>query len=327
MLRLGLVSSFKTGPIKFRQTTVKHVSSLKDPLGFLSNLVQINSESLLRAVEACRKSAVGCFRVGSNFCPLITHPQFGYQLDDLPNFPVISRNLQRCHTLQKEYNIRLAMHPSCYVILNSPNRRIVERSIEELEYHQMLAELVGVDVINIHGGGGYGDKKSALKRFARNFEKLSPGLRGKLTVENDDRTYTPKELLPLCHHLGIPLVYDVHHHQCLPDGASIQETTDLAIQTWNREPLFHVSSPANGWDSPQLIEHHDYIDCEDFPEYWEEEELGKLTVEVEAKAKEHAVARLRRHLRSRGVSLWQPPEEHHRWKVRLDDHVESLINS
>lgn len=223
--------------------------------------------------------------------------------------------------------MRLVMHPDCFVVLNSPNPLVVSRSIEELEYHQMLAEIIGVDVINIHGGGGYGDKKSALKRFARNFEKLSPGLREKLTVENDDRTYTPKELFPLCRDLGIPLVYDVHHHRCLPDGKSIQETTDLAIETWNREPLFHISSPANGWGSQQLIEHHDYIDFNDFPEYWEEEELGNLTVEVEAKAKEAAVTKLRRYLRSRDVSLWQPPEEHHRWKVRLDEHVMSMVNS
>jgi len=51
--------------------------------------------------------------------------------------------------------------------------------------------------INIHGGGAYGDKKSALRRLARQIEKLPDHVRTRLTFENDDRVYTPSDLLPL----------------------------------------------------------------------------------------------------------------------------------
>ncbi|MCC6234326.1 MAG: hypothetical protein IT580_16910, partial [Verrucomicrobiales bacterium] len=55
------------------------------------------------------------------------------------------------------------------------------------------------------------------------------------------------------------------------------------------EPLFHLSSPLEGWSGPKPERHHDYIDAADFPSEWRG---WPLTVEVEAKAKELAVARL-----------------------------------
>jgi UV DNA damage endonuclease len=122
---------------------------------------------------------------------------------------------------------------------------------------------------------------------------LSRRVRNRLTVENDDTTYTPADLLPLCRETGIPLVYDVHHHRCNQDELSIEEATEQALATWDREPLFHISSPIEGWKGPKPRRHHDFIDIEDFPECWR----GKaMTVEVEAKAKEVAVLKLKHQL-------------------------------
>jgi len=143
--------------------------------------------------------------------------------------------------------------------------------------------------------GAYGDKRKALADFARNLNRLTCKTRTRLTVENDDKTYTPADLIPLCQAEGIPLVYDVHHHRCNQDGLSVEEATEQAVATWDREPLFHVSSPKFGWDGPKPARHHDFIDWHDFPQFWR----GRtLTVEVEAKAKELAVLRLRNELRS-----------------------------
>jgi UV DNA damage endonuclease len=171
-----------------------------------------------------------------------------------------------------------------------------DSSIRELEYQAEVAEWVEADVINIHGGGAYGDKQKALADFARSFDRLSPQVRSRLTVENDDKTYTPADLLPLCRTIGIPLVYDVHHHRCHADELSIEDATKLATATWNREPLFHISSPLEGWDGAKPERHHDFIDIRDFPKCWRRKEI---TVEVEAKAKEVAVAKLRNELKNR----------------------------
>lgn len=103
---------------------------------------------------------------------------------------------------------------------------------------------------------------------------------------------------------GIPLVYDVHHHRCLPDGLSVEEATSLAVESWGRvgrEPYFHISSPIQGWDGKNPRRHADYIDAADFPQSW-----MKLTatIDVEAKAKEMAVMKLMRDL---GVAPLEAP--------------------
>jgi UV DNA damage endonuclease len=138
-------------------------------------------------------------------------------------------------------------------------------------------------------GGVFGDKTTALYRFAVNLELLSDAARSRLSIENDDTIYTPCDLLPLCRATGLPLVYDVHHHRCRPDQLSVEAATSQALATWKREPLFHLSSPLAGWAGPMPRRHHDYIDRADFPHCWRK---LAVTVEVEAKAKELAVQRL-----------------------------------
>lgn len=194
----------------------------------------------------------------------------------------------------KIYNIRLTFHPDQFVVLSSPHKTVVKRSIKELEYHNKLATLLGADVINIHGGGAYKNKRQALKRFEINFKKLSKSLRQKLTIENDDKVYTPFDLFPLCQKLKIPFVYDVHHHRCLKDNLTIEETTKLSLTTWNREPLFHISSPKRGWRAKKITPHGDYINPKDLPACWKT--IKQLTIEVEAKAKELAVLKLKKSL-------------------------------
>ena len=84
-------------------------------------------------------------------------------------------------------------------------------------------------------------------------------------------------------------MYDVHHHRCHSDSLSIEQATQRALATWRREPLFHISSPLEGWDGPKPQRHHDFIDMPDFPLCWRGLDI---TIEVEAKAKELAVRKL-----------------------------------
>ncbi len=87
----------------------------------------------------------------------------------------------------------MAFHPDQFVVLNSLREDVVEASIQELEYQAEVAEWVGADVINIHGGGAFGDKVAALDRFARQLDRLSPRVDPRLTVENDDGIFTPTD--------------------------------------------------------------------------------------------------------------------------------------
>lgn len=299
MIHLGLCCIFKNQPITFRRTTAKYQAKFdrQRQLENIATLCRHNAENLFQALIWCHSHGINDFRINSQILPLKTHPACGYKMAELPDHEAIVKIFKNCGEFCKKHGMRTTFHPDQFILLSSPESEIVRRSISDLVYQAELAEWVGSDVINIHGGGGYGDKKSALARLSKKIEKLPDAVRSRLTLENDDRVYTPEDLYPVCRAMNIPLVYDVHHHRCLNDGNSIEKTTDLALKTWNREPLFHVSSPLHGWDSKNPAPHHEYLDIMDFPSYWRK--LGDrtdLTVEIEAKAKELAILKLQKNL-------------------------------
>jgi UV DNA damage endonuclease len=291
MIRFGLCCVFITAPIKFRRATAKYVltRSRAEQLGRLSEICMHNAEALEQALRYCKAHGIGAFRINSQILPLKTHPQAGYALESLPGGHIIERKFRRCGRLSRRLGIRTSFHPDQFIVLNSPDRQVVERSVADLVYHAEVAQWVHADVINLHAGGAYHDKPSALQRLIRTIAALPAQVRKRLTLENDDRVFTPRDLLPVCQRTGIPLVYDIHHHRCLNDGMSVQAVTRAALATWNREPLFHLSSPLNAPGAGPCRPHHDYIDPADFPGEWRG---FPLTIEIEAKAKEKAVFKL-----------------------------------
>ena len=297
-MRLGLCCQFVDEPIRFRTTTATACLRLprRDRLAKLADLCRVNAAALAEAIRYCAPHDIGCFRINSQVLPVKTHPEAGYEMDDLPDGDAVVAAYRECGALARQQDVRLSLHPDQYVVLNSPRDDVTAKSLAEIESQAELASWVGADVVNVHGGGAYGDKPRALDRLIRQAERLSPQARRVLTFENDDTTYTPADLLPVCRALNVPLVYDVHHHRCLPDELDIAAATDLAAATWDREPMVHLSSPKEGWDGPAPHRHHDDIDVADVPDCWFDR---TLTVEVEAKGKERAIARLQRDLAAR----------------------------
>ena len=291
MIRFGLCCIFRDEPIKFRTTTAASLNNLgrEQALAKISELCLHNVRAVRDALVYCRAHGIGAFRIQSGLLPLRTHPRHGYDIDHLPDAPAIRSMFGVCRALALDADIRTTFHPDQFVVLNSPRPEVVAGSLGELEHHGEMAELIGADVINVHAGGVYGDKDMALERLAFGIDRLSKRVRDRLTLENDDKSYAPLDLLPFCWREKIPLVYDVHHHRCLSDGFSVKEATAMALSTWNREPLFHISSPLLGWTGPKPERHHDFINADDFPVEW----AGlSITVEIEAKAKELAVIKL-----------------------------------
>ena len=302
MLRLGLCCLFKKAPIRFRSATAKFVKELDRPrqLARLDKLCLDNARALVAAIEEIHKLGIGAFRVSSPLLPLYTHPEVGYRLEELPNGEEITETLSSVKALKEKYHIRLSFHPDQFTLLSSPRPEVTAASLKELDYQAMLAVLIGADVINIHGGGVYGDKSSTLLRLVEQVSALPEPIRSRLTLENDDHSYTIKDLFPVCEKLSIPLVYDVHHHRCNPDGLTINEATEACIQIWRqlgREPHFHISSPKFGWQGKPKP-HADFINIEDFPVEWMHIDA---TIDVEAKEKELAVLKLRKEL---ALSHW-----------------------
>jgi UV DNA damage endonuclease len=291
VIRFGLCCIFRDEPIRFRTTTATAIKRLprREARKKLASVCAENAVALLSALQFCAANGIGCFRVNSQILPLKTHPEAGYDVQELPDGRQIIERFQACGKFAQKAGLRTTFHPDQFIVLNSPKADVVTQSIQEIEYQTEVAQWIGADVINIHAGGAYGDKVTALERFAKSLARLSKAARKRLTLENDDRMFTPSDLLPVCKAERVPLVYDVHHHRCNPDGMTIEQATRKALATWDREPLFHISSPVEGRNGMKTERHHDFIDVQDFPECWRRK---NITVEVEAKAKEAAVKRL-----------------------------------
>ncbi len=303
--RLGLCCLFLEEPIKFRHLYAVSLRSLDKSSASLkiSEVCLHNASSLLDSLKALSRLGIRGFRIMSQMLPLYTHPEWGYDLETLPDSESIVSLLRKAGSFAENNGIRLSFHPDQFTVLASHSETVVNNSISELLYHTTLAEILGADVINIHVGGVYGDKARALDNFSRNLNRLPENCRKLIALENDDRQYSPSDILPLCRTEGIPMTYDIHHHRCNRDGMEIEEAAEAAQKTWSvlgREPYFHISSPKDGWDSRNPRAHADYIAPEDFPDFL----VGlRVSLDVEAKAKELAVIKLGKLIGSKLVKI------------------------
>jgi UV DNA damage endonuclease len=146
----------------------------------------------------------------------------------------------------------------------------------------------------IHVGGLYKDKRSSLERFKENFIKLPNRIKERIMLENDDKSYTAKDVSGICNDLNIPMVLDVHHHQCVNNGETLDEILPLVFDTWKHQklpPKIHFSSPKNKKD---FRSHADNIECDVFRDFLDTIKKTDLDFDVmlEAKNKDSALIKL-----------------------------------
>lgn len=297
-IRWGLCCQFLDAPIRFRQATHRYVSTLSAAAReeYLGDIARANAIALAHAVEHCHAIGIGAFRINSQIVPLATHLESGYALETLGDGEVIMRAFRAAGELARLRDVRLSFHPDQFVVLNSEREDVVRSSVREMEHQATIARLVGADVLCLHGGGAAGGIAAAIERLERGINRLSEDARALLALENDDRLFSVGDLLPVCERMGIPLIYDVHHHRCHPDGLSVEEASTRAVATWGtREPYMHLSSPRDGWGAPNPRPHDAFADPADFPDAWLQLALGgrRFSVDVEAKDKERAVLAIR----------------------------------
>jgi len=170
----------------------------------------------------------------------------------------------------KNNKMRISMHPGQYVLLNAMDEKIRSRSIDELAYHCIVLDSLGLDEsakIQIHVGGAYGDKIQALTRFVNIYESLEPQIRRRLVIENDDRLFSLKECLDIHARTGIPVVLDTLHHRLLNNGESLSEAIHKTSCTWDKK--------------------HDGILMVDYSDQEEGERLGAHSYEINLESFRH----------------------------------------
>ncbi|UYZ57612.1 UV DNA damage repair endonuclease UvsE [Hymenobacter latericus] len=215
----------------------------------LEQAVANNLACLQRILEYNVQHDLRFFRIGSGIVPFGSHPvnTYPWQQRFAAEFRAIGDYI-------KQHDMRVSFHPDQFVVLNSPDAGIVERSVAELVYQGSMLDLMGLDgkaKLQIHAGGVYGDKESALKRWITTYKELLPeAVKVRLVVENDDRLYSLQECLRLYDAVGVPVLFDNFHHECLSSGEPMPMALQLAAATWHPEQdgplMIDYSSQAPG---------------------------------------------------------------------------------
>lgn len=205
-------------------------------LPYASELALKNVADLCRVIKWNAEHGIEVFRITSCMFPWASE----YQLEDLPDFDRIKKQLERAGQLARDVGQRLSFHPGPFNILTSPKEHVVRNSYIDLEIHGKVFDLMGMprnhwSKINIHIGAAYGDRESSIERWCRNFEGLSDAVKSRLTVENDDKPslYSTRMLYEgIYKRMGIPIVFDSLHHQCGPQDATHSEALAMAAESW-----------------------------------------------------------------------------------------------
>jgi UV DNA damage endonuclease len=232
---------------------------LEKGIAYASELALQNVQALLRILEWNVENNISVFRATSDLFPWASE----YRLKDLPHYREIREVLEAAGKLP----VRISSHPGPFNKLAGEGATL-KNTIKDLETHSEVFDLMNLKAspwnkINIHVGGAYGDKVETLKRFAKNYYLLSENLRGRLTVENDDKggLYTVKDLEVLHEMIGIPIVFDYFHHQLHPGTQTEEEAFFTALNTWRVRPTFHFSSSRRNNENPEAKKeaHSDWV--------------------------------------------------------------------
>lgn len=287
---INMTLSENTPKITTNRSMIKKTFQAKG-LEYAGELGLKNAKDLLHILKWNKENGINFFRLSSDFFPWASN----YKFEELPQFNSIKAELEKSGKFAIDNGIRITSHPGPFNVLVSPREHVVENTITDLEIHGRVFDLMGLsqtpyNKLNIHCNGVYGDKISAMDRFCKNFKRLSPSVQSRLTVENDDKAsmYSVKDLMYIHERIGIPIVFDYHHHKFNTGGLSEEEALKLAMSTWPNgiRPAVHYSESKalheeNDKIKPQA--HSDYINA--LPNLYGMD----VAVMVEAKAKELAI--------------------------------------
>jgi UV DNA damage endonuclease len=183
------------------------------------------------------------FRVSSSLFPLADVSP----VDPLTIVTIVNA-LKRIGSWALQRRFRLTTHPGQFVVLSSDDAGVIERSCRELEHHGRVFDAMGLPrtpwaAINVHGG-----KRGRSGRLIATVKKLSSSIRDRLTLENDEFSYTVMDLAEVSRETGVPVCFDSHHHSFNPGKLDLAEAHELSLATWpaHVRPLQHLSNSEPG---------------------------------------------------------------------------------
>ena len=251
----------------------------------LEEITAYNLDILEKILEYNIRNRIQLFRISSDIVPFASKKEVIFPWQDL-----MKEKLERIGEKAKENQIRLSMHPGQYTVLNSPDPDVVERAVLDLVYHTEFLDLCHMKSdckIILHIGGAYGDKITAKERFIKNYKLLPQNVKNRLVIENDDKIYHIQDVLEIADQLGIPVIFDVFHHEVNPpiEKKTMLEWLSIVKKTWQKKdgiPKIHYSQ--------QLLHgkpgaHSETISLSDFMDFFYKIQPNDVDIMLEVKDK------------------------------------------
>jgi UV DNA damage endonuclease len=294
MLQLGYACinmSLQKSKVQTSRGMIKRTFKAKG-IAYASQLALANVKDLRTVIQWNNANGIKVYRMTSCLFPWFSE----YDIFDLPDIDQIADVMADAGRIAMTAGQRLSFHPGPFNVLASPNPNVVAKTIKELDDHSTQMDLMGLPAspmakINIHVGGAYGDHASALSRFCDNFKRLQPNTQARLTVENDDKPncYSTKMLYAgVSSRIGVPIVFDSHHHDLGPQDLDYHDAFYLARETWQDRGVkqqCHHSNSRKDYEDPTVsrVAHSDWY-------YTPFEHYGQnVDVVLECKMKELAL--------------------------------------
>lgn len=293
-VRLGYVAiSKKLGKKITASSTVtfsnyNKITIAEKKLEKLRSVAASNLKDLETIIRYNIENDIHFYRITSALIPLVTHPEVGYW----GHREFLKKDFEYVGKLINNYKMRVDTHPDEFNVINSINPKVVENTkinlLRQAEWFEDFKYDFGKMVVHI--GGATNGKEAALERFINNFITFPNEITSKIIIENDDKTYTAKETLNLCNELKVPMVLDVHHHNCNNNGENIYELIPDIFSTWKNQklpPKLHFSSPKNGEKDRK---HSDFINATDFVNFLENVKSFNTDIDIMLECKEKDLA-------------------------------------
>lgn len=280
----------------------------------LERIAQENLHNSLRLLRHNRAHDIHVYRFSSKLIPLYGHEQ----LADWSPIDNLQASFKEIGDYVKQHQMRVSFHPNHFTVLSTPRAEVYEHSVQDLERHVRMLDAMGLDEqakCNIHIGGIYGNREQAYERFLEQFGAMKTNIQKRITLENDDKTFTATETLAACEALHVPMVLDVHH-----DAVNHEDHREPMAELWPR--ILHTWTAADPSDSlPTKIHlsspkserdprgHADYVNLSEWMPFLRSiaPVTPRLDIMIEAKKKDEALFQLMRDfLQEEGVRERDP---------------------
>lgn len=287
-LKLPKVTSSST----VTYTTYSKLLSEEEKLNKLKKVTLSNLDDLYKILQYNIENKIHFYRITSALIPLATHPE----VSNWNYRKIFNKDFEKIGKLIQESNMRVDTHPDQFNVINSVKDEVVKNTERNLIHHVRLFEDINYSLgkMVLHIGSAEGGKEKAMERFITNFKAFPKEITSKLILENDDKTFTAKEVLHICKTVEAPMVLDIHHHACNNEGEDLVQIIEEFLSTWDKEilpPKIHISTPRDGEKDKK---HADYIYAEDFVRFIESCRVFNRDIDImiEAKQKDLALYKL-----------------------------------